>query len=172
MKINCRSMVAVGVALATLLLASACSTSNSYDASKVEAQVVALQKGKLQGLAEGKATCPSGLKLTEGMTFTCTLEIAGTPAPFTVTLTNVKKDPLHIDVKPAKTILSTAILADQLRGKLPVDERAATVVCGPPTARIIVAVPGQTIECTLKLGAKTGSDQLTVQKDGTVDVTK
>lgn len=163
-------IVAAAFVAATVLLASACSTSNGYDQAKVAAYVRSSQKGTLRGLTEGAATCPPSITVTEGVTFTCTLVIGGVPAPYKVTLTDVHKSVEHIAVQPAKAILSVAALDAFVKQNLDSTSSGATVTCGPAGVKVLLAVKGQKISCALKLGSRTGTVGLTV-KDSTGDVT-
>ena len=124
--------------------------SNSYDAGTVESYVRKSQEGKVRGLPLGDATCPKDVELTEGVTFRCTLEIAGEAAPYKVRLTNVDADKVTIDLEPAKALISTAAVVDLVRGGLKARFRdAAKVTCGDK--QLLVVDPGTQIGCIVTI---------------------
>ncbi len=110
------------VSLVVAALGLAACGENQYDAGKVESILQQTQKDKLRGLPMGDATCPKDVKLSEGVTFQCTLVIAGEQAPYKVTLTNVKADKVTVTAEPAKALVATkAVLGrDLLAECLPV----------------------------------------------------
>ena len=109
--------LAAALVLGAALGLPACS-SNSYDAETVESYLKDSQEGKVRGLALGDAVCPEDVELTEGVTFRCTLEIAGVKAPYTVRLTNVDADKIRINLEPAKALIATAAVVDLVRSGL------------------------------------------------------
>lgn len=140
-------LVLLSVAAAVVL--TACG-SNSYDAGTVEAYLRKSQEGKVRGLPLGDATCPKDVELTEGVTFRCTLDIAGEAAPYTVRLTNVDADKVTINLKPAKALISTAAVVDLVRGGLkPRFQDAAKVSCGD--GELLVVDPGTRIGCVVTI---------------------
>lgn len=167
-----RSLVLLAaLVVAAALLLVACG-SNSYDAGTIEKYLKESQQGKVRGLPIGDASCPKDVTLKEGVTFRCTLQIAGEPAPYTVTLTNVDADKIHISLEPAKALIATAAVADLVRSGLqPRYRDAAKINCGDK--QLIVADPGTKIGCIVKVG----SDQVQAvarveNKDGKVVLVK
>lgn len=138
--------------LACALLFAGCS-SNAYDAAAVENYLEESQQGKVRGLPIGEASCPEDVELTEGVTFRCTLEIAGEPAPFAVKLTNVDADEVTINLEPAKALIATAGVVDLVRNGLQERYRdAAKIGCGDK--QLIVADPGTKIGCIVQVGGE------------------
>ena len=137
------TLVIVSVVAGALL--SGCG-SNSYDAGTVENYVRKSQEGKVRGLALGDATCPKDVDLTEGVTFQCTLEIAGEPAPYKVRLTDVDADKVTVALEPAKALIATSAVVDLVRGGLkPRFQDGAKISCGEK--QLLVVDPGTQIGC-------------------------
>ena len=125
--------------------------SNSYDAGTVEKYVRKSQEGKVRGLALGDATCPKGVELTEGVTFQCTLEIAGEAAPYNVRLTDVDAAQVTVNLEPAKALIATSAVVDLVRGGLKQRFRdRAKVSCGEK--QLLVVDPGTRIGCVVTVG--------------------
>lgn len=125
---------------------------NRYDAGKVESLLKQTQEGKLRGLPMGEAKCPDDVKLTEGVTFRCTLEIAGEPAPYKVTLTNVKADKVTVSAEPAKALIATQAIVDFVRAQLTPELRSKSLTCGDK--KLLIADPGTKIGCVLTIDGK------------------
>lgn len=136
---------------AVALVLGACGE-NQYDAGKVESILKEGQQGKLGGLAMGEATCPKDVKLTEGVTFQCTLVIAGERAPYKVTLTNVKADKVTVTAEPAKALVSTKAVLDYVRSQLTPELRSKPLTCGDK--QILIAEPGTKIGCVITIDGK------------------
>lgn len=149
-------------------LITACSSSNSYDAGKIESYLKDSQEGKVRGLELGEASCPEDVELTEGVTFRCTLEIAGVKAPYTVKLTNVDADEVQINLEPAKALIATAVVADLVHKGLKEQYRdQATIDCGKD--QLLVADVGTKIGCIVEIDGKRQQAIARVKdKDGTV----
>jgi hypothetical protein len=130
---------------------TACS-GNAYDAQTVEDKLKETQEGKVRGLPIGEARCPDDVDLKEGVTFRCTLEIAGKPAPYRVRLTNVDADKVTIDVEPARALIATGAVVEFLRAQLPAAARTAKVSCGDE--RLLIADPGTRIGCVVTVGGR------------------
>lgn len=160
-------LAAPAAAIAAALLLSACS-SNAYDAGTTEKYLKNSQKGKVRGLPLGEATCPEDLELKEGMTFRCTLDIAGVAAPYTVRLTNVDADKVQINLEPAKALIATGAVVDLVRGGLkPQYQEQAKISCGDE--QLIVADPGTKIGCIVEVdGEKRQAVARVEDKDGKV----
>lgn len=139
-------LLALPSALAAVLLVTACSSGNSYDAGKTEQYLKESQQGKVRGLPLGEATCPEDVELSEGVTFQCTLEIAGVAAPYKVRLTNVDADKVTINLEPAKALIGTAAVVDLVRSGLKPQYRdQAKITCGDK--ELLVTDPGTKIGC-------------------------
>ena len=127
--------------------------SNSYDAGTVEKYVRKSQEGKVRGLTLGDATCPKDVKLTEGVTFRCTLQIAGEAAPYNVRLTDVDADQVTVNLEPAKALIATSAVVDLVRGGLkPRFRDAAKVSCGEKP--LLIVDPGTRIGCIVTVGGE------------------
>lgn len=155
-------LVVVAVALAV----TACSVSvggKKYDAGAIEAKLKSSQQGKTGGLPIGDAACPEDVKITEGVTFTCTLAIDGIEAPYKIVLTKVEEDTAHIEIAPAKAIIATSAAAGFVKKNLNSQDPGITVVCGKAGEKLILADPGDTIACTASLGTDREVINLTVK---------
>jgi len=114
----------------------------------------------------GSVACPKGVKLAEGVTFTCTADVEGALLPITVTLSNVDTDTGGFDYnfKLAKALIDTDSVVEEIDSKVPVQ---ASVACGPPHLRVVEV--GGTIECTVSEGSKRQVVRAVVDDlDGTV----
>jgi hypothetical protein len=150
----------------TLLLAAAlmagCSGtvtfggSDTVDPTRVSASLARLLKKQFPDVRVGSIACPRGVKLTAGGTFQCTADMEGAQLPIKVTLTHVDTDKGEYDVsfEPAKALINTDKVVEELRSNLPVkvdfEPASATVDCGTPRVRVVEV--GGTIECTVSKG--------------------
>ena len=118
----------------------------------VERLLVSTQKRKSPNLKVGTATCPDQVRLANGTTFTCTVQIEGTEAPYAVTLRDVDaaKATGRFALAPAKPIIDVSRIVALIRGKLQPTARGARVTCG--TAKVRVVEVGAAIGCTITLG--------------------
>lgn len=139
------------ISLLAVLALAACGE-NQYDAGKVESILKQTQKGKLRGLPMGDATCPKDVKLSESVTFRCTLVIAGEPAPYKVTLTNVKADKVTVTAEPAKALVATKAVVDFVRSQLTPALQSKPLTCGDKP--ILIADPGTKIGCVITIDGK------------------
>jgi len=162
------------VTTTTLLLAAAflagCSTSikiggsDTVDPARITDAIrrqLQVPDGQL-----GSVACPRGVKLAEGVTFTCTADVEGALLPITVTLSHVDTDTGSFDYnfKLAKALIDTDNVVEEIDSKLPVQ---ASVACGPPHLRVVEV--GGTIECTVSEGSKQEVVRAVVDDlDGTV----
>ena len=142
----------VALAAAALLLLAGCGESPGYDAGAVEAYLAKSQAATFAPTGHvGRATCPSGLALREGMTFTCTLAVSGSRLPYRVRLTHVHGD-VSVSAVPKGVLVSGTKMRAFVRSTLPRQAHAADVDCGGP---FVVAPVGSSIDCTLVLGSQT-----------------
>ncbi|CAB4919057.1 unannotated protein [freshwater metagenome] len=164
----------VMVALLSLSLLLVACGGNEYDAGTVEKNLRASQVGKVGGLPLGKATCPKDVTLTEGFTFECTLLIDGTPAPYTVTLTNVKADMVHFEAEPAKAIIPSASVVKYVTDNLnpSLARRLKTdVTCGEE--KLFIVDPGTKIGCIVTIDGQQNQVSLVVKNtQGLVQIEK
>jgi hypothetical protein len=148
----------------TLLLAAAllagCTVTvggrDTVDPARVSASLTRWLQARSPDVRVGSITCPGGVKLTAGGTFQCTADMEGAQLPITVTLTHVDTDKGEYDVsfKPAKALINTDKVVEDLRSNLPIkvafDLASATIDCGTPRVRVVEV--GETIECTVSKG--------------------
>jgi Domain of unknown function (DUF4333) len=109
------------------------------------------------------------VRLANGETFTCTVEIEGAVAPYEVTLRQVDaaRGTGRFALQPAKPIIDVTRVVGLIRGRLRPAARSATVRCG--TAKVRVVEVGATIRCTVSLGgAARKVDAVVKDLDGTV----
>jgi Domain of unknown function (DUF4333) len=139
--------------------------------TEVEKLLVSTQKRKSPLLRVGAARCPERVRLANGETFTCTVEIEGAIAPYEVTLRQVDaaRGTGRFALRPAKPIIDVTRVVGLIRGRLRPAARSATVGCG--TAKVRVVEVGATIRCTVSLGgAARKVDAVVKDLDGTVVV--
>jgi hypothetical protein len=161
-----RLAVVLGVGL---LVLTGCGDRPGYDSSAVEKYLVSSQAWRFDGTDISAASCPRHRDLTEGMKVTCTVTVAKSKVPFTVRLTHVHADKVHVSAAPAGVVIPGSRLTQTVTQTLPADSRAAKVDCG--TAAYVVARVGQTVDCKLVLGSQTTAIKVTVKdRTGTVSV--
>jgi Domain of unknown function (DUF4333) len=117
----------------------------------------------------GSVACPKGVKLTEGVTFQCTADVAGAQLPVAVTLGHVDTDTGAYDFNfwATKAVIDTDKVVEGIQSRLPVQAANATVDCGTPRMRVVEV--GGAIECTISNGSKRQVVRAVVEKlDGTV----
>jgi len=150
------------VAVALLVLLAACGGTERpspapdrdelVGTADVERLLVSTQKRKSPSLRVGTATCPDQVRLANGTMFTCTVQIEGVLAPYSVTLLDVDATGAggRFALEPAKPIIDVTRIVSLIRGKLQPTARAATVRCGAPKVRVVEI--GASIGCTITLG--------------------
>jgi hypothetical protein len=134
------------VAVALLVLLAACGGTGRpspapdrdelVGTADVERLLVSTQKRKSPSLRVGTATCPDQVRLANGTMFTCTVQIEGVPAPYSVTLRDVDAAGTggRFALEPAKPIIDVTRIVSLIRRELQPTARAATVRCGAPGA--------------------------------------
>jgi hypothetical protein len=128
------------------------------DPAKTAGAVTRYVTQQVPGLQVGSVACPSGVKLTAGVSFQCTADIEGAHLPITVTVTHVDIDKGEYDYtfKPAKALIDTEKVVNELRSNLPdkvnFEPTSATVDCGTPRLRVVAV--GGSIECTISKGSE------------------
>ncbi len=158
-----------GALIALLVLMAACGNSNLYVADAVEESLVESQQDRLGDLQVGGATCPDDVALTEGVTFTCTLDLEGADAPYAVKLTDVQAEEIAVSAEPAMSIIPVAAAAEYVQDNLAEDVSDADVVCGDDDAVVILAEPGDEFSCTVSIGSQSRQVDLEVtDTDGAV----
>ena len=153
------------VAIALLVLLAACGGAERpspapdrdelVGTADVERLLVSTQKRKSPNLRVGAASCPDQVRLANGTMFTCTVQIEGVPAPYSVTLRDVDAAGTggRFALEPAKPIIDVTRIVSLIRSKLQPTARAATVRCGAPGApKVRVVEIGASIGCTITLG--------------------
>lgn len=110
-------------------------------------------KERNPGLPVGAVACPEAIKIVEGATFQCTVEMEGVQAPFSVTVTDVDASAgtFNTDWKPTKAILVIDPIVKHLKSRLQNQAPNATVDCGTAPVRIVEV--GSAIECTISEGS-------------------
>jgi hypothetical protein len=146
--------------LLTAALTAGCTVTvgarDTVDPARVSAALTRWLQDRSPEVRVGSITCPRGVKLTAGGTFQCTADMEGAQLPITVTLTHVDTDKGEYDVsfEPAKALINTDKLVENLQSNLPVkvgfDLASATVDCGTPRVRVVEV--GGEIECTVSKG--------------------
>jgi hypothetical protein len=118
----------------------------------VERLLVSTQQRKSPKLRVGRARCPDQVRLANGTMFTCTVQIEGTTAPYSVTLRDVAagKATGRFALEPAKPIIDVTRIVGLIRSRLQPGARGATVRCGPTKVRVVEI--GAAIPCTITLG--------------------
>jgi hypothetical protein len=164
-----RVLVRVGVLAGLAVLLAGCGDRPGYDRGAVEHFLATSQAGTFGGdLEVGKASCPKEAAVEEGMTVRCTLAVSGSAVPYRVTLRDVHGKKVKVTAKPDAVIVPGAAVRDFVRTTLPKESKGADVDCG---GGVIVAKVGQTLDCTLTLGAQTQPLKVTVtDKAGTIAI--
>jgi hypothetical protein len=122
----------------------------------MSAKITRSLQAQYRDVRVGSTTCPGGVKLTVGGSFQCTADMEGAQLPIMVTLTHVNTDTGDWDAgfKPAKALINTDKVVEDLRSNLLVkvafDLASATVDCGTPRVRVVEV--GGRIECTVAEG--------------------
>jgi hypothetical protein len=152
------------LASASLLFVAGCAGEQpGYDDAAVESYLATSQVGTFGPAGKvGDASCPSGLELEEGMTFTCKLEVSGAKLPYRVRLTHVHDAKVSISARPDGVLLSAARLRDYIWGTLPTSSAEAAVDCG---GAYVVAKVGATLPCRLTLGSQVKALKVTVKDE-------
>ena len=167
-----RGMVAAALLALVAVGVSGCSDDPSFDAGRIEAYLHRTPPDPLTGLKVGRVSCPKGLHLEEGMTFTCTMSVAGRPVPVKVRLTHVESDRVTVTATPTVAAIDPRAAAAYVSAGLPalaVKIGTTDVQCagGKP----IPAIAGSTFECTMTNGPSRDVLHLKVTDDkGTVAI--
>ena len=151
------------LALASVAVVSlaGCGDRPGYDDAAVESYLTTCQAATFAPAGKvGRATCPGDLELQEPMTFTCTLEVSGVKLPYVVRLSDVRTDEMSVSATPDGVLVSRTRLRDVVRSTLPKDSAAADLDCG---GDFVVADVGETLPCTLTLGARERPIEVTVK---------
>lgn len=125
--------------------------------SDVEAKLIDTQKKAAPDLKVGKATCPVALskpanKLVPGV-HRCTVLVEGVSVPYDVTLrTGGAVKGGSFTMQNAKAVIDTKKLI-AIAATVVDDPSTAKISCGK--ARVVVAAPGATLECTVVDGEAT-----------------
>jgi hypothetical protein len=147
--------------LAAALVASCSATvtvgaRDTVDSARVSASLTRWLKEQVSDVRVGSIACPREVKLTAGGSFECTADMEGAQLPVTVTLTHVDTNKGEYDVRfePAKALINTDKVVEDLRSNLPIKFNlklvSPTVDCGTPRVRVVEV--GGTIECTVSKG--------------------
>jgi Domain of unknown function (DUF4333) len=137
----------------------------------VERLLVNTQRRTSPGLRVGTARCPDQVRLANGTTFTCTVQIEDATAPYSVTLRDVDaaRTTGRFALEPARPIIDVSRVVGLIRGKLQPSARGATVRCG--SAKVRVVEVGAVIGCVITLGdAVQRVDAVVKDRKGTVEV--
>jgi hypothetical protein len=137
--------------------------------AEVEKKLVALQQQASPGLAIGKATCPDALAKVQATskksaskpaTYVCTILIEGVAAPYNVEI----RDGGFVAggtfvMSRAKAIIDISKVIEGVRTQLDAaDQATAKIECGQ--ARVVLAVVGDQISCTVVYPSGTGNQLL------------
>jgi hypothetical protein len=88
--------------------------------------------------------------------------------PYLVTLRHVHASKVDVTARFDGVVIPATAIRDFVRTTLPRESRGADVDCG---GKVIVAKVGQTLDCTLALGAQTQPVKVTVQdRAGTIGI--
>lgn len=163
-----RALTRLAGAGAGLALLAGCGEQPGYDASPVEDYLRSSQAALFGEQEVEKASCPGDLTLLEGMTFTCTLTVAGADLPFRVTLSGVRTEEVTVRARPAGVLLAADRVRDHVRTTLPRTFEGADVDCG---GAYVVAKVGAELSCRLTLGSQVKPLTVTVRdEEGRVTV--
>jgi hypothetical protein len=157
-------LVTITTLLLAAVLAASCSATvtvgdphyTTVNPAAMSAKLTKSLQARYPDVRVGSTTCPGGIKLTVGGSFQCTADMEGAQLPVMVTLTHVDTDTGEWEAssKPAKALINTDRVVEDLRSNLPVkvafDLASATIDCGTPRVRVVEV--GGTIECTVSKG--------------------
>lgn len=169
-------MIRTVAAALVLTLLAACGGSDAgaarvprVDRKEVEALLVQRAKERYPAFRVGAAACPSGVEAREGDEFTCTVEVEGQTARFTVSVAEVLGTRARYEIRPFDVIVDVAGVAAFVRSRLEPDWRNATVDCGQ--SKVKIAAIGAAIECTAFNGSTTRYIQAVVEDaDGSISL--
>lgn len=164
-----RRWYAAGALAASVVLLAGCGDRPSYDAGAVEDFLAKSQAATFGAdLKVGKAHCPADVAVSEGMRLRCTLEVSGAKVPYRVQLRHVHAKKVDATARLDGVVVRSSSVRDFVRGTLPKESKGADVDCGKG---VIVAKVGQSLDCTLVLGAQEKPLTVTVtDAQGTVAV--
>ena len=91
-------MIGGAAALATLLTATACTTTLTVDANKVEDTIQANLGPQINGQVQ-EVDCPDDLKGEVGQQMECTMTVDGQPIKVKVTVTSVEGQNVNFDME-------------------------------------------------------------------------
>jgi hypothetical protein len=155
-----RAAYVLGPLLACTLL-SGCGDDPGLDTAAVEAYLVQSQEKTFEGLEVGEASCPDET-LKDGMTLPCTLGVADADVPYSVRLRDVHASEVQVDVALDAVVLLAEEIQRFVVSTLPKDFSSAQVACEHD---VIVADVGDSVDCTVSMGAQTTPVSLTVEDE-------
>jgi hypothetical protein len=158
---NKRVLSVIAGLVVLVSVAAGCSSDKTISASDAEAKLRSTQESKVGDFKLGKASCPDGIEVEDGKTFTCTLEIGDVKAPYTVTLSKTDTDHPRYRFKPTKAIIPVASVEGFLQEQLNDSADGVQIDCSQGPKEIILADVGDRITCKLALGDQ--RDTATVQ---------
>lgn len=165
--------VTAGIVLALL---SACGGSDAgaarvprVDRKQAEALLIQRAKERYPAFRVEAATCPSGVEARVGENFTCTVQVEGQSARFTLSVSEVLGTRARYDIRPVDVIVDVSGVVAFVRSRLDPDWRGATVDCGQ--SKVKVAAVGGAVECTAFNGTTTRYIQAVVTDlDGSIEL--
>jgi Domain of unknown function (DUF4333) len=120
-------------------------SSDTLDTAKLETKLEEAATALLPGFAVTNPTCPADVKMVQGGTFSCTVDVAGQPLRFDVTQDD---DEGNVSYAKAQAVLDVAklqlVLVDQIKAQTDLD---VTVTC--PGDAVLVRDVGATFECAV-----------------------
>jgi hypothetical protein len=136
----------------------------TVDPDRTASAVATYLRERVPDVQVGAVACPRDVKVSEGTTFTCAADVAGTQLPVTVTLSHVSGGEYTYELKPAKALIDTGKLVTEIKSRLPAQAAGASIDCG--TARIRIVDVGGKIPCTVSLAGNRQTVQTVVDNLG------
>jgi hypothetical protein len=166
-----RVMMTVAGLAVLVATAVGCSNDKTISAADAEAKLRKTQVGHVGDLKLGKASCPDGVKVSEGKTFTCTLEIGDVKAPYKVTISKTDTDKPQYHFEPAQAIIAVSAAEGFLQQQLNDSADGVQIDCSKGGKQVILADVGDKIVCKLALGDQRDTATLEVEDTkGTVKI--
>lgn len=156
-----RRSAVVAAVLAVVL--SGCGDEPGVDTEAVEGYLATSQAGAYEGLEVGAPDCPADEDLREDLELACTLTVADVQVPYRVTLRDVESAEVSIEVELERVVVVTSAVQDYVRTLLSEEYAAASVACDG--ADLVVTDVGETLDCTLALGAEVTPLRVTVEDE-------
>ena len=149
----------VGLAIA------GCADDKVVSAASLAARVAQQQRIRTPDLSVGNVACTK-LRAKTGATATCTVHVDTIDLAVRATYTG----PDAVTLMPERAAIDLVRAVQDVKARLPASAADATVICGPPGAKILVTDPGSTFTCSVAIdGARRTATFRVLDVDGKVE---